>query len=176
PNRTDAAEPSFDVLAAAPVRRVDPLSDPAAGPQAPLPAASFNVFARPPAPLAALQFDVFDCRQTHRTSCHCRETGECHCGERCPCVEEEEPITDYVEIHTRDGCGPCERFRAGPLVALKKWNWRIGPHGHVRIIKHAADWHEPVPQFRFHRAGKEFARRTGYLTEWQIAQEFEGSR
>jgi hypothetical protein len=135
-------------------------------------AASFEVFTAPAKPIEAKRFDVFNCSADK--SCDCLNDGKCDCGADCPCSGYSTgSISDYVEVHTRDGCGPCEQFKQGPLNTIKGWRWKVGPTGHVRVIKHPPDWPHSVPQFRFYRHGREFARRTGYMTEQQIAKEFD---
>lgn len=112
-------------------------------------------------------------------SCPCRPVCSCPL---CVCEVQKKPDevavekepTLYFELHTSIHCAECERWKTTVLPVLKRGGWKEGQKGHVRLVEYGkTGWPGSLPQFRFFRGGKEFARRSIYLDEWEIAREFE---
>jgi hypothetical protein len=100
-------------------------------------------------------------------------------------------ITDYVSAKPKpaavkprhrqivmisgEHCGPCRRFKEGPLVKLKKTGWTVGLTGHIDIW----DEHDPrckdiqidgLPMFLLFVGDNEVDDRVGYIDAWEIGR------
>jgi thioredoxin-related protein len=72
-------------------------------------------------------------------------------------------------------CSPCQRFKDGPLVKLKKAGWTVGAQGHIDVMDstdpRCQGWDiDSIPVFILFDGDEEVDRRTGYISQWEIGK------